>query len=246
MAQRRTYLDALGAALAVDRLDEDPEARRFEAALRGDLRVLGCMDEMCLCRLTGNVWRALLGGERGDALREVSLGNGDPQDRAVGAGADARHAADASLGDELRQAGREPTEVTDRGRAGWDDAPREADVRGPLLVRHTTAVGRNDRCAELLDVRLDIEQRGRDRELGLVLLLEGSGLLRQWGSQVGGHLSPPVRARTTSLVEMTPIGSCGSSSATTTSRCTWLSSILIAAVWREADRPMVSGGLDMR
>ncbi len=102
MSQRRAHLDALGAALAVERLDEDPECGRFESVLGRYLGVLLRADEMRSDAFLGHCWRRLCLGERRDPRLEVALRNGDAEDRAVRARADAGHAADAALGDELR------------------------------------------------------------------------------------------------------------------------------------------------
>jgi len=59
-------VDALGAALAVQRIDEEPEVRRLEAALGGHVGVLGGVDEVLLRRLGGPARVRLAGRERLD------------------------------------------------------------------------------------------------------------------------------------------------------------------------------------
>ena len=72
VARARAHLDALGAALAVDRVDEDPEGRRLEAAPRRHVAVLLVVwTKWDRARRGGDVRLGLAGGERRDRARRA-------------------------------------------------------------------------------------------------------------------------------------------------------------------------------
>ena len=98
--------------------------------LAGTSRVLLGVDEVRSRRSTPRR-SGRPGARRTPAMRPSSSASGMTIARmaAVGAGADARHAADALLGDEAAgSAARGALKSRDRGRAGRDDAPRQPDV----------------------------------------------------------------------------------------------------------------------
>src|SRR4029079_9481861 len=108
---------ALAAALAVARIDEEPEGPAVEAAPRRQLAVFLGLGEP---RLELRRARHVTVGALGDPLRELGPWRDHTEDRAVRAGGHAGHAADAALGEELRDAGRELAEVADGGRSRGD------------------------------------------------------------------------------------------------------------------------------
>src|SRR4051794_29965491 len=95
------HLDALGAALAVSRVDEDAELRGLDALALEDRCVLLCGHELpaqVRCRFWGAACRAVpvdCRVERGARLCRGENGR-------VGTRVDACHAADARVRDELR------------------------------------------------------------------------------------------------------------------------------------------------
>ena len=153
---------ALGAALAVVRVDEEAEVGALDALLGGHVAVLGGVDEVLPGRLGGQRRVRLGGGERVDRLRQRGLRLGGGHDGAVRAGADAGHAAHALLGHELRDQRREAAEVAVAGRGRGDQAAPDALVGGQLDVRDAASVGVDDRRVEVLDVRGDVEGLRRD------------------------------------------------------------------------------------
>ncbi len=74
MALRDADVDALGAALAMDRVDEQPEVRGLDAALGRDVRVLRRVDEMRLRRLNRELGPRLSRGERLDGTASEPFG----------------------------------------------------------------------------------------------------------------------------------------------------------------------------
>ena len=120
-------LDAFGAALAVGRIDEDPERRRLEAALRRDVARTSSSSRSA----TGSRSRragARLGWQRNPSIGRVDhrCRLRDTEDRRVGAGVDAGHAADAGVEEELGDAsGRAPLKS------------RVAAVPGGMMLRAT-------------------------------------------------------------------------------------------------------------
>ena len=153
------------------------------ALARRHLAVLLRVGEVGARRSRGPRGVVRRGGECLD-LRARAAGAGTPsEDRRVRAGVDAGHAPDAALGDERRDARREMAEVPRRRRAGRHDAPGEARVGGQLAVGNAAPVGGHDRPAELLDVRVHVQQRWRDgQEARVVRLLQ---LARALDQQVG-------------------------------------------------------------
>jgi hypothetical protein len=176
-------LDALAAALAVARVDEDAEGPAGQAAPRGDLAVLLRINEVA-GRGRGREDRLLRRrGEGRDPALELRGGHDGAQDGGVRAGADAGHAAHALLGDELGDARCKVAEVAHGRRARGNDAAGQAGVRRQLPVGDPPAVGRDDRQPEVLDVLVHVQERRREHLQALVVML--LHLARVLDQQVG-------------------------------------------------------------
>ncbi len=121
-----------------------PKSRRLDAALGGDVGVLGRVDEVGLGRLGGQRRVRLAGRESVDRVASEPFGWAVAIDGAVGAGADAGHAADTLVGDELRDQRRKRAEVADAGGRGGDEAAAHAHVGRKLDVGHAATVGIDD------------------------------------------------------------------------------------------------------
>ena len=229
MAERRADLDALGAALAVDRVDEDAERARLDAlAWRARRRTSCVVREVARGRSVAASGRlGLVGGERLDARRRAPA----PARRCRGWPLSGQALTQAMQpthlsSEELRDARGEAAEVAGRGRAGRDDAAGQADVRGQLLVGDATAIGGHDRTG-----RTPRRRRRRRRSaarsapsraswasLGSPGVLDERGVVRHRGPLIHGlvRIGSSVMAWTTSVSESTPIGSASSPSSTTT------------------------------
>ena len=249
VAEGAAHLDALRAALAVDRVHEDPERAPVLATLGRDVAVLRGRGEVLVGRGRRDGRLRLRGRERLDPRLELGLRHDDPEDRAVGAGADAGHAPDALVEEELGDARGEAAEVAGGRGAGRDDAAGQAGVRGQFDVGDAATVGRHDRAPEVLDVRLHVEDRRRHRrEARFVRLLEFAGVLdercpvrHRWSPR-----RPTAMAWTTSVSDSTPIGSVSSRSSTTIRRWIRSRSIFWTARVSGTDGWTVSAGCDIR
>ena len=96
------------------------------------------------------------------AAGQRALRLGRRQDGAVRAGADAGHAADALVGDELRDQRREAAEVAGGGRCRGDQAARHAHVGRQLDIGDAAAIRVYDGRVEVFDVSGDVEGLRRD------------------------------------------------------------------------------------
>jgi hypothetical protein len=135
------HLDALRAALAVDRVDEQAERRGLEAATGRDVGVLRRPGEPLACRANGDLGLGLRGGMGRDRGAEHRFGLGRGDDRAVRAGRDAGHAPDAPVEEQLRDPWGEAAEVAGPGRTGRDGAAGGGVVARQLGIGHAAAIG---------------------------------------------------------------------------------------------------------
>ena len=128
VAERGADLDALAAALAVAGVDEDPERAGSWPRFAGTSAYFCVCGEVAASARPPQRPGPAAAGERPRAPASSDSGRATREDRRVGAGVDAGHAADALLGDEVRDARREAAEVAGRGGAGRDDAAGQAGV----------------------------------------------------------------------------------------------------------------------
>ena len=98
-------------------VDEDAEGATVEAALGGHVAVLLRVGEVRAGGLRGEGRLLRRGGERRDPALQLRRRHDRAQDRGVGTGVDAGHAADALLREQLRDARGEVAEVARRGGA---------------------------------------------------------------------------------------------------------------------------------
>ena len=137
--------DALGAALALARVDDDLE------------HAAGAAPSSCRRRSTS--WssttaaetssRSSASGMRLELLLELGLGQDLAEDGRVGALGHAVHAAGAVLGDVLRDFRRDVAEVAERGGAGRDQRAGQGQVGRQVLLAVAFLVAADDALVEV-------------------------------------------------------------------------------------------------
>ena len=145
VAERGADLDALGAALAVDGVDEEAEGAAVEAATRrAHRRTSPCRAKCVPCRSAALRGLRLVGGEGLDARLRAASGWTVAEDRGVGARADAGHAPDAGSAMNCGMRGARPlksrvAEVPGGRRSGDAGVRRQLVVGDAAPIRRTIA-----------------------------------------------------------------------------------------------------------
>ncbi len=163
VAERVADLNAFGASLAVDRVDEDAETCGLQAAPGREIGVLGGSAEVAGGGRRCQRWVRLPLGKAGDQVVDLRFGERDPQDGAVGAGVDAGHAAHASGCIQLGDLRSQVAEVANRSGPRRNDGARHTGVGGQLRVGGAAQVGRHDPAIEVIHVLVDVEERDGGR-----------------------------------------------------------------------------------
>ena len=139
---------ALGAALALGRVNEDAEVTRLVALLFIDVPELGRLAKLLAIMLAlGFV------GNLGEFRFELRLGDDLAEDGGVRALDDARHAGDAILAVEQRNLRRDVGKIAQDARAGGDERAQRAEVGGQFQFGAAVVVRADDAAVEIRDVQ---------------------------------------------------------------------------------------------